>query len=58
MPTHTTGRRGHHKYISITDVLCQVGMDDGSLDEWYDSPHYIASAYKAISIKTLGDARN
>ena len=33
-------------------------MDDGSVDEWYDSPHYIASSYKAISIKTLGDARN
>ena len=35
-----------------------VGVDDGSLDEWYDSPRCIASAYKAISIKTLGDAMN
>ena len=35
-----------------------VVVDDGSLDEWYDSPRCIASAYKAISIKTLGDARN
>ena len=38
--------------------IVTVGMDDGSLDEWCDGPHYIASAYKAISIKTLGDAGN
>ena len=33
-------------------------MDDGSLDEWHDSPRCIAPTYKSISIKTLGDARN
>ena len=35
-----------------------VGIDDGSLDERYDSPCCIASAYDAISVKTLGDAKN
>ena len=35
-----------------------VGIGDGSLDEWYDSPCCIASAYEAISIKTLGDVKN
>ena len=35
-----------------------VRIGDGSLDEWYDSPHCIASAYKAINIKTLGKAKN
>ena len=35
-----------------------VGIDDGSLDEWYDSPRNIASAYEAISIKTVSDAKN
>ena len=35
-----------------------VGIDDGSLDERYDSSRCIASAYEAISIKTLGDAKN
>ena len=50
MPTQATGRRGHHEYLSVTNVLCQVGMDDGSLDEWYDSPFCIASSYKAINI--------
>ena len=60
MPTQVTSRRDreHHEYLIVTNYLCQVGMEDGSLDEWYDSPHCNASADKAISIRTLGDARN
>ena len=50
MPTQATGRRGHHEYLSVTNVLCQVGMDDGPVDEWYDSSCCIASSNKAISI--------
>ena len=58
MLIQAAGRRGHHEYLSVTNVLCQIGMDDGSLDEWHDSPRCIAPTYKSISIKTLGDARN
>ena len=58
MSTQANGCRGHNEYLSFTNVLYQVGMDDGPLGEGYDSPRCIASAYTAISIKTLGDARN
>ena len=52
------GRREYHEYQVFRMPFVTVGIDDCSLDEWYDSPRCIASAYKDISIKTLGGAKN